>query len=219
MLRIQRENSEPMTTRASIGTALTAFVAGLCLIGCYSNGVKQAERSTPTLGMIRDALNVARWEVGTTLASLNQLAEGDGDLDALFEVYMSDCESLEAELSSLRRLRLEVSVHRETFARERLLDGRPPQPAGQSLDDALSRLYALESKSDAVRDLFNPWFSNLKNIGQSLGRDLDAAGLAAVAEQVELANETFGPLEVGLGVLIADIDAVARITTAVPRAE
>jgi hypothetical protein len=194
----------------------TLFLAAITfLLGCESTGMQRSEKATTTMQTVADGISQVAAQLDATGASLEALAStGQSDVGKAFQAYSANVARMDSLEKQFTKHADEMSSRgKDYFAEWKKQGDAYANPQIRELSEqrraALGEVYGkIAEASIGVKDAFQAYMSDLKEIRTYLSNDLTAKGLDAIAPSKDKVVRDGENLR----------EAVTRIQNAVDRA-
>jgi len=210
-----------LKTIQTLALSLTTAIAVVTFTGCSTpSGYQQADKTGADIARFRDQINKAKTAVDQTVAALGQVAvTANSNPREAFQKFGKSITRLEAAANSAKASSADMKAHGQAYFTqwEKQLD-QINDPKIRAL--ATSQKTKLQASFDEIRkyaqplrEQFDPWLSDLKDLHTYLSNDLSVSG-------VDAAKDLFGKTQAeGLKVqesmdeLVAELNTVAATLT------
>jgi len=200
---------------------LTAGAAGL-LAGCGSTkGYKGADKTGESIAEYRNEVLNGKKAIDATIISLDAVAaSATTDPRSAFEKYTKDVANLESTAGKIRKRGQDMKAQGDAyFAEWQKQLAEVKNPDIQKL--ASERQAKLKESFDNIRNVaeplknqFDPWMSDLKDLQKYLGNDLTINGVDAAKDLFKKTRAQGADVQKSMDALVAELNTVAATITA-----
>jgi len=198
------------------------LLGGLALLGCASEKPSGAAAPPPPkpvgLGQIKSELIEAKAQMDTTTSSLNTLAKSAApDAQANYNTFSEQYTKLKTQSDAVKArandLKKKTSEYYATWNKQMEVENPDlRRQAVQQKADAERVYNSISSEMELARIAFNPYMSNLKDVGNYLRGNLTPASLASVSDLVTKANGQSKEVATHIDAIVASIDKMSAAT-------
>ena len=206
-----------MCTTRSSEFAIAVIAALSFAVGCSSSGrIGESEKAVEGFQSTKAALVKAQAQVDTTLAAMNQLsATAGGDLQKTFKNYTAAVEDLEDTAAGAKKraeaMRKNVDAYVAKWQKEMQTMQDPTIKASlEKRRQAVTANFAkVRESAQAVREAYQPFIAQSKEIQRALSVDLSPAALPGLKPSMDKANAQGKTLKEKIAALQGELDRIA----------
>lgn len=202
---------------AMVGCGITV------LVGCASEKrvPESAEAPKPqpvSLAQIKSELLQTKTQLGVTTNSLNTLAKSStADADANYNKFSEEYLKLQAKADFLKGraqdLKAKSAAYYDLWNKQAEVENPELQrQALQQKADAEKVYSSIRNEMQLARNAFNPYMSNLKDVGNYLRGHLTPASLQSISGLVAKANDQAKEVNVHIDAIVGSIDKMSSAT-------
>jgi hypothetical protein len=200
--------------------ALSAGVSWL-MVGCgTTSNYKQADKTGAGIAEFRDEVLNGKKAIDDTMAALGQVAaSATTDPRAAYEHYSKCVNDLDSTANKIRKRAQDMKDQGKAYFdqwEKQMAEVKNPeiqQLAAQRKAKLSETFDSIKNVATPLKDQFNPWMSDLKDLQKYLGSDLTIAGIDA-AKPLFTKTETGGrEVQKSMDALVAELNTVAATIT------
>jgi hypothetical protein len=196
-------------------------VLAMCLMalagGCANGGgqSKQSNAAVESIRATRQQLASAKQHVNKTLAAMNALAPGSGDLQAAHKNFSKEVSETESWAASAKTRAEDMRARGEQYVaawdKELKAISNPELREGAEKRRASVRenYDKIRAAAHAAKEAYQPFIKDLHDIQAATAMDLTPAGAQAVKPAFDKARKEGQTLNERIDALMAEIDRVA----------
>jgi hypothetical protein len=208
--------------RQFIGTV--AVLVGLALVsGCNSGGrISEGEKTIESLADVRKSIGEAKLDVDEAVAAMDKLASGQ-EMQKSHKAFTKEVDDLEKAGESARgratKMRERADEYVAKWQKEMETVQNPEVKA--SLADRRAAVQknfdAVKAASAGVRDAYQPFMQNLRDINKALAIDLSPAALTGIKPVMDKTRTDATTLKQKLDALDKELAAIQTGMGATPK--
>ena len=212
---------------AAAGMMLPAFAAGLLGGGCADKKpadkpaekkVEPAKAEPASLTTIKSEIVATKAQVDTTTESLNMLAKSSPDqAQANYNKYTEEYLKLKAKSDWLRErtddLKDRTAAYYASWNKQ--AEVQNPELRRQALEqraNAEKSFSNIKGELEQTRNAFQPYMSNLKDVGSYLKDNVTPAGIKSIGDLATKADGQAKEVAMHADALVAEIDKITAAT-------
>jgi hypothetical protein len=205
--------------------ALVAIIwACVVLAGCSSGSKKTAgeERSAAAITGVKDTrteLAAGRGQIDRTVAAMNAMRDGQGNLQTEFATFNDEIKKSDAQAEKTRARAADMrarSGQYQTKWREEMSNVEDPALRAAATTRAnmvRERFDEIKDKADEARAAYEPFMRQLKSVQTYLSNDLTPAGVQSASAVFDKATADAKVVTQKIDAVIAELDNVASSLT------
>jgi hypothetical protein len=225
MITIRRVLGTPVATLPAAALAASLFLAG-CASDTAPNATPDAtaaastaaQRQPASLAHIKSELIESKSQLQMTTDSLNKLQRSStADAQANYNAFTEQYVKLKAKSDALRAraedLRKKASAYYAMWNRQ--VEVENPDLRRQALQqktNAEQTYNDIKSEMELARLAFEPYMSNLKDIGNYLRGNVNPGTLNSIGDLVKKANDQSKEVNSHIDAIVSDVDKIAGST-------
>src|SRR5688500_5185169 len=215
----------------SVSLCVLSVAALSFLPGCASDdepkqtaGEQRANAAVSGLKETRGELASAKGQIEKTTTTMNAVRDGQGSLQADFAAFNSEVAKTEARANQAREraqdMRARSGQYQSKWRAEmaKVDDPALRAAATERANKVRERFEAITTKSNEVRDAYQPYMKQLKSLQTYLSNDLTAAGVQGATPVFDKAAADSKVVTAKIDALIAELDSVASTMGPAPGA-
>lgn len=221
--REQQFNHPTMTSKPIpfIGAAVAAIAAMTLCIGCSTTaGYKRADKTGAGIAEYREEVVHTKAAVDHTMKALDQIAvTADTNPRKAFEEFSKSVGNLESVAAKARKRGAEMKAQGQAyFAQWEKEMAQLKNPEIRRLaEEQKAKLQAtfdsIRKYSEPLKEQFDPWLSDLKDLRTYLGNDLSISGVDAAKSLFAKAQAEGMEVQKSMEALVAELNTVAATLT------
>jgi predicted nucleic acid-binding Zn-ribbon protein len=205
---------------ATLAFLLTAGV-GWLLVGCKTSGYKQADKTGEGIASFREEILNGKKAIDQTMAALDQVATTAAtDPRKAYEQFSKSVSNLESTANKIRKRGQDMREQGKAYFtqwEQQLAQVKNPeiqQLATQRKAKLQEAFDNIKTVAEPLKNQFDPWMSDLKDLQTYLANDLTVTGVDAAKSLFKKAQT--GGLEVqkSMDALIAELNSISASITA-----
>lgn len=200
--------------------SIAAFGLSVLLAACQSTGVDESKATVDSLRQVREALSTAEKKIDNVVQSLNTLSKAEGDLSGYWRNYETAVRAVEADSERVAGLREKARASRVEYLEGwqkrsmSIQDADLRKRSEERRDASVRELDELSTEADEARESYSKWMATVNDVRTYLESDLNAAGVASVADKVERITREADSLKGELRSVMAELDQVIEAMAA-----
>jgi hypothetical protein len=197
------------------------LLGAIAVLGCASDKPSGSAPPPPKpvgLGQIKSELLEAKAQIDTTSGALNTLAKSAApDAQTNYNKFSEEYTKLKTKADAIKArandLKKKTSDYYATWNKQMEVENPELRTQAVQKKADAERVYnSISSEMELARIAFNPYMSNLKDVGNYLRGNLTPASLASVSDLVTKANGQSKAVQTHLDAIVASIDKMAAAT-------
>ena len=202
-----------------VGIVALGLAIGGAATGCASkeNTGRTAENQKAVVSLkdTRSELAKGKAEVNDATAALDKLAAGGGSLEQSFKQYSAAVKDVEKAGARARtraqEMRNNGRLYVQNWEKETEQIASPELKAGATVrrEKIRDNYQKIEAASSGVRDAYQPFLRDLKDIERALASDLTPAGVEAAKGAIDKTKAEGTELNARIDALLAELDSVS----------
>jgi hypothetical protein len=199
-----------------------AAISGLAvlLVGCASSGYKQADKTGAGIAEFRTAIVDGKKAIDATMVSLGKIAEtADTDPRPAFEQFTKDLANLDKTSARVKSCSQKVQDQGEAYFKQ--WEQQLSEVSNKDIRDLAAKRKAklqetfanIRQAATPLREQFNPWMSDLKDLQKYLSNDLTVSGVSTAKKLFASAAKNGAEVQKSMDALIAELNDVAATLT------
>jgi hypothetical protein len=210
--------------------SVVAIVSALIgALGCSSGekktaGEQRAGAAASGLKETRAELATAKTQVDKSVAAMNALRDGQGQLTTEFATFNADLKKTEEQAAKVRAraadMRARASEYQSKWRQEvaSIDDPALRTAANDRAEKVRERYDGITAKANEVRAAYEPFIKQLKGVQTYLSNDLTPAGVQSAGDVFDRATANGKTVAEKIDAVIAELDSVASNFSATPTA-
>jgi len=213
----------------SVVAIVSAFVS---VLGCASDsgektaGKQRAGAAVSGLKETRAELMSGKAQIDKTVAAMNALRDGQGQLPTEFATFNAELKKTEAQAAKTRARAADMRARSSEYqSKWRQEVGKIDDPALRAAANARAekvreRYDGIAAKAGEARAAYEPFMKQLKNVQTYLSNDLTPAGVQSAGDVFDRATADGKTVGEKIDAVIAELDDVAsNLSGAAPSAK
>jgi hypothetical protein len=179
----------------TLAAAFSIGAVGLTTVsGCTNSGVKSQNTATSSLQEVEDGLQGGMKQVDQIALYLTDMQQGR-DLESNYSNFRKELARLEKTADSVRSRRAAMATRTEAHAEKwkadmaSLSSEAAKEQTAQRMDTYKQSVATVAQTMDQVKDSYEAYVSDLKDIDLILGNDLSVQGVSMISETINQAIE------------------------------
>jgi uncharacterized phage infection (PIP) family protein YhgE len=209
-----RTNQNPIIVAVTLGAALM-------LSGCgTTKGYKQADKTGAGIAEFREEITKGKTAIDATMKSLSDVAAtANTDPRKAFEQFSKDVTALESTANDIRKSAQSMTERGQEYFKQweaELAQVNSPEIralAEKRKADLQSTFESIRKYTQPLKEQFEPWMSNLKDLEKYLANDLTIAGVDAAKPLFAKTNDAGLQVQKSMDGLIAELNTLAATIT------
>jgi hypothetical protein len=211
-----------MTPRLRTLTLAVVGAAGLLLAtpGAQAAGYKLADKAGASIAEFRDEIVEVKKAVDATLSSLDKIvASATTNPRQAFKSFDSSVPKLDAAAQKAKKRADDMRSRGKAYfdAWEKDLTGVNDPEIRKLAEERRAKLQAtfgnIKTSMEPVRDQFNSWLTNLKDLQKYLGQDLTIGGIDAAKDLIAKSRKDGAEVRQSIDKVIAELNTVVATIT------
>jgi chromosome segregation ATPase len=203
----------------SVVAIVSAFVS---VLGCASDsggektpGEQRAGAAVTGLKETRTELAAGRAQIDKTVAAMNALRDGQGQLPAKFATFNAEVKKTEEHAAKTRARAADMRARAGEYqSKWRQEAGKIDDPALRAAANARAeqvreRYDGITTKANEARAAYEPFMKQLKGVQTYLSNDLTPAGVKSAGDVFDRATADGKTVSEKISAVIAELDSVA----------
>jgi Protein of unknown function (DUF2959) len=198
----------------------TSLAAATLFTGCASTGYQQADKTGAGIAELRTDITKAKTAVDATVTALGQVAvTANSDPRPAFEKYAKSVANLESASVKVKKQAADVKAQGQAYFAnwEKQLAGvQNPEIRNLAVQQKAKLQAAFDTIKTAaapLKDQFDPWLANLKDLKTYLANDLTISGVDAAKPLFKKTQAEGLEVQKSMDALVAELNTVAATLT------
>jgi len=201
--------------------AVTTVALAANLTGCgTASGYKQADKTGESIAQFRTEITAGKLAVDDTVKSLGQVAvAADTNPRPAFEQFSKSLANLESKAAAVKKRAADMRAAGQTYFanwEKELANLKNPEikaMATQQRAKLQATFDSIQKVAGPLKEQFDPWLSDLKDLHQYLSNDLSISGVDA-AKPIFAKTQAEGfEVQKSMDALVAELNSVAATLT------
>jgi hypothetical protein len=182
-------------------------------------GVQRTQSAAGGLRAVSDELSATRQTIGDTLAALQTISTANGDLLEPFQRFITLREQLEQDNTRIGQRAQDMRDRARDYITNWEVEvyGVEDKALREQAEERRNRVREnygrISDTSRALREAFDPFRRDLKDIETFLANDLTPAGVRAASPSIQRANQNGQEVQHRIDAVIAELQRVASAMT------
>ena len=196
------------------------FILILALAGCQTTGVDKAQKTVQSMNKQFAMLKSVPDSINVTISSLNDLLKEGGDMRAEFNAFDKNVNNLVKEGEQFSKLKTSIDSSKSAFV-EAWIESQQTTKSDDLLNRSKKRRAAVTEQFDEMSELvaevgaeFNPWLQEVIDVRTYLESDLNANGVASIANVVPKITKESKSVISKIEDLITELEKLSNAMTA-----
>lgn len=180
-----------------IKTYAALLLAITVATGCSSGGGRSAESQKAVEGFqsVRGNLAKAQKQVDESLASLNQLSSGGGDVSKTYGTFSKEVDELDkagkdaAKRSESMRKNLDAYIKKWQAEMQTMQDPAIRASVGERQNAVRANFEKVRKAAQETRAAYTPFMATLQEVRKALSLDMSPAALTGLKPAIDNANK------------------------------
>lgn len=222
MTNNKQEKTMKSTNKAASLLALVAMASlATFLGGCASSyGYKQADKTGAGIAGFRDEVVNGKKAIDATMKSLGNIAaSANSDPRPAFEQYKKDVAALDSAAAKIRKRAQAMQQQGQAYFNQwqaELANVSNPDIRKLAEDRKAKLKEAFDTISKTTQPLkekFDPWMADLKDVQVYLGNDLTVNGVDALKKTFKRAASEGADIQAAMDDLVAELNTISATIT------
>ena len=207
-------------TLIAVAGAATLFT-GCSSLGGSSSGYKQADKTGASIAEFRTEIINGKQAIDATMKSLGDIAtSAETDPRKAFEQFSKDVANLESTAAKIRKRSQSMQERGQAyFAQWQTELGLVSNPEIRKLaEERKAKLQetfdSIKKTTEPLKEQFDPWMANLKDLQTYLRNDLTVAGVDAAKKTFKQAHSEGADIQKAMNDLVAELNTIGATLTA-----
>jgi len=200
--------------------AVTTVALASCLTSCSTTGYQQADKTGASIAQFRQEITAAKLAVDDTVKSLGQVAvAANTNPRPAFEQYSKSLNNLEAMAAKAKARAADMNAAGQAYFanwEKELANLNNPEikaMATQQRAKLQATFDSIRKAAQPLKEQFDPWLSDLRDLRQYLSNDLTISGVDA-AKPIFAKTQAEGfEVQKSMDALVAELNSVAATLT------
>lgn len=201
--------------------AATALAAAALVTACgTTSGYKQADKTGAGIAEFRSEIVNGKTAIDATMKALDQIAvTANTDPRKAFEQYAKHVSHLESTAAKARKRAQDMQTQGKAYfaAWEKQLAEVKNEEIRKLATDRRAKLQetfdSIKKVAEPLKNQFDPWMSDLKDLQKFLGNDLTIAGVDAAKSLFAKTKAEGIEVQKSMDALVAELNTVAATVT------